>query len=159
MFTYDILGDKELVAKLEKMPFEVADTVVGEVQDYLLNVLRSDQPPPKYVTRKAAYGVSFFTPKQRRWFFASLADGSINVPYQRTQGLSKGWQIVDRGIAGYIVNPTPGAKFVVGDGTQSRHEKMVGWKTVGQQIKDRAGKIAKIVDAAAKKALRKLKLV
>lgn len=162
MLKYDIIGEEELAAKLERLPIEVADLAVGDAQDYLLNVLRSDQPSPNYVTRKAAYGVTFFDKhgddRQRRWFFAALADGRINVPYRRTQGLSKGWKIIDRGVSGYIVNDSPGAKYVVGDGTQSRHEKMVGWKTISQQVKDRLDKINKIVDAAAKKAIKKLGL-
>jgi hypothetical protein len=65
---------------------------------------------------------------------------------------------VDRGLTGYVVNDMPGAWFVVGDNTQSRHEKLVGWKTVGKQITDRAAKINQLIDVAAKKALRKLGL-
>jgi hypothetical protein len=154
----DLLGVKELNAKLSKLPEEVADTALTDVQDYMLNVLKSDQPTPNYVTRKAAYGQTFQSDKQRRWFFAALGDGRISVPYHRTQALSRGWHKVRSGLFGYIVNNMPGISFVMGERNQSRHEEMVGWKKVSQQIEDRKDKINKIIDAAAKKALRKLGL-
>jgi len=154
----ELLGVKEIVAKLERLPEEVADYALGDVQDYMLNVLKSDQPPKNYISRKQAYGQSFQSDKQRRWFFANLKEGNINVPYRRTQALSKGWHKVRSGLFGYIVNNTPGAVFVLGERKQSRHEALVGWKKVSQQVSDRAEKIGQIIDAAARKAIRKLHL-
>lgn len=154
----EILNYKEIESKLNKLPIEAADVCAGEVQDYMLNVMRSDQPSPNYVTRKAAYGQPFQSDKQRRWFFWALNSGAINVPYHRTQELSKGWHIVNRGLLGYLVNYTKGASYVVGERNQSRHEAMVGWKKASQQISERLDKINKIIDAAAKKAIRKLGL-
>jgi hypothetical protein len=154
----DLLGNKEIEEKLEKLPTEVADLAIGDVQDYMLNVLKSDQPPPKLVTRKAAYGVSAFSEKQRRYLGYLYSTGQ--VPYHRTQAMSRGWHLVkgQRGLFGYIVNYTPGISYVIGERNQSRHEALVGWKKVSQQLKDRAEKISRIIDEAAKKALKKLKL-
>jgi hypothetical protein len=155
----EILGAKEIEAKLNKLPIEVADTAIGDVQDYMVNVLRSDQPSPTYVSRTEAYGQPFSSDRQRRWFFASLNDGSIQVPYHRTQEMSRGWHIVEpKGLAGYIVNYTPGITFVMGERNQARQPMLVGWKKVSQQISDRMEKINKIIDAAAKKAISKLGL-
>lgn len=151
-----LLNFKEIEAKLNALPIEAAHAAMGDIEDYLLNVMRSDQPPPNYVTRKAAYGQTFQSDKQRRWFFATH-----EMPYQkyrRTQALSKGWHIVDRGLTGYLVNYTKGASYVVGERNQSRHEALVGWKKASQQIADRIDKINKIMKSAADKTIRKLGL-
>ena len=153
----DILGVKELQAQLDKLPVEAADEAITEVQDYMLNVLRM-YPPKNYVSRASAYGKSFQSDKQRRWFFWALNSGLINVPYRRTQTLSSGWHKVRSGIMGYIVNYTPYAVFVMGERKQSRHEQMVGWKKPSELIDERIEKIKKIIDEAAKKAIRKLRL-
>lgn len=154
----DVLGIKEITSKLDKLPEEVADIAIADVQDYFLNVMRSDQPTPNFISRKAAYGETFSSDRQRKWFFANLNDGSISVPYRRTQKLSQGWHIVKRGLFGYVVNNVPGAVYVIGSRKQSRHEAMVGWKTVQQQIRDRTQKIKDIIDGSAKRAIKKLGL-
>ena len=153
----ELLGVKELEAKLNKMPIEVADETLTDVQDFMLNVLKL-YPPKNYVTRKAAYGQTFQSDKQRRWFFWALNSGAISVPYSRTQGLAQGWHKVRTGLSGYIVNNTPGAVYVMGERKQSRHEAMVGWKKPSEIIKEHMARINKIVDAAAKKAIKKLGL-
>ena len=154
----EILNYKEIEAKLNKLPIEVADTCMGEVQDYMLNVMQSDQPPPNYVSRTQAYGQPFSSDKQRRWFFWALNSGQISVPYHRTQELSKGWHIVNRGLLGYLVNRTPGASYVLGERNQANQPRLVGWKKASQQIQERISKINKVLEGAAKKAIKKLGL-
>lgn len=154
----EVQGLAELKTKLDALPAVVQDYVVDEVTKYYLNVFRDSQPPPNYVTRKAAYGVTFFTPRQRRWFFAALRDGTIDVPYRRTGGLRKSWRQVGSGARSFIVNDSPGAPFVVGDDTQSRHEKLVGWFRTNELMEQRIERAMKIADAATKKAIKKLGL-
>jgi hypothetical protein len=156
----DITGEKKIAEALEKLPDAVADAGVEAADDYLLKVLR-EYPPQKYVTRAKAYpetGDGFFTTKQRRWFFWALHSGKINVPYRRTQGLRKGWKTYGTGRKQIIANETPGAQFVQGAGTQSRHEKLVGWQTTADIIEERMDKIIKAFNGAVKKAARKLGL-
>jgi len=121
----EIQGVEELRASLLKLPPAIQDAVVDDVTKYYINVFKSEQPAPRRVSRRAAYGVTFFSARQRKWFFANLKDGSINVPYHRTQALRNAWRQVGDGRTSFIVNDAPGAPFVVGDDTQSRHEKMV----------------------------------
>ncbi len=154
----EVQGLAELKTKLDALPAVVQDYVVDEVTKYYLNVFRDSQPPPNYVTRKAAYGVTFFTPRQRRWFFAALRDGTIDVPYRRTGGLRKSWRQVGSGARSFIVNDSPGAPFVVGDDTQSRHEKLVGWFRTNELMEQRIERAMKIADGATKKAIKKLGL-
>lgn len=154
----EVQGLDEFEAKLKKLPVEVQDFVVDDVSKYYINVFKAEQPPQNYVTRKAAYGVTFFTARQRRWFFAALREGLIDVPYKRTQALRNAWRQVGEGARSFIANDRPGAPFVVGDETQSRHEKLVGWFRAGELMEKRLPRALKIADAAVKKAIRKLGL-
>lgn len=155
----DITGIDEIKTKLAKMPAAVADAGVEEANDYLRGVLQK-YPPSKYVTRKAAYGFSFFTARQRRWFFWALKNGVIEVPYRRTNRLSNAWELLGRGRNQIIVNEAPGAQFVQGHwrGQQSRHENKVGWKGINVVIEERMKQILNAFTLGAGKALKKLRL-
>jgi hypothetical protein len=152
----EVQGLKELIAALEKLPPEAQDAAIDEASKYMLNVLRA-YPPQKYVSRQSAYGKTFFSDKQRRFFFAALKDGRIGVPYSRTQSLSKGWKILDKGKDAMLVNESPHADLVMGD-NQSRHAAKIGWKKHTQQLQERKARIIEVANAAVKKVLRRLKL-
>lgn len=155
----EVTGDIPKIQNfLQRYPKEAQDMITDDVNAYLVKVMQQ-YPSQSYVTRSSAYGAPFFTEKQRRWFFAALRRGEISVPYHRTQGLRESWNIVGKGRGSIIVNETQAAVFTMGDGTQSRHEKMVGWKTVGALIKERMSRIVQVANGAAKKALKKLKVV
>ena len=136
-------------------PQEAKDAASRAAAEYLVERFKA-QPSQKYVTRRRAYGVTFFSEKQRKWFFAALRSGEISVPYNRTQGMRNSWQIIGRGEDIIIANETQAAVYTMGDDTQSRHEKLVGWKTVGQHLKEGSGKLQKRMQAAGEKALKKL---
>ena len=85
------------------------------------------------MSRKAAYGQSFFSDKQRRWFFWALGSGLIKPGQNnRTGTLGDGWRIVQSGPKQIdLVNEVPYAKFVQGTITeQARQPRMAGWKSV-----------------------------
>ena len=149
----DIQGLPELQAYLKRLPPEVADAVVDAVSKLLIDVFKSSQPSKKYVTRKAAYGASFKSDKQRRWFFAALNKGAINVPYSRTQAMRNAWKQIGAGAQSIIANEAAGVEYVMGDGTQSRHEAMVGWKTTSVIIREHMPRVEKVAQAAAQKAI------
>jgi hypothetical protein len=149
-------GLKELEAKLKRLPDAVADDGVTAANAYLLNVVKT-YPPQNYVTRKAAYGVTFFTARQRRWFFAALRNGEISVPYKRTQGIRNNWRVEGTGRLSFLANDAPGVGWVMGE-NQSRHEAKVGWKKVTDIIKERTAAIVKAFDGAVKRAIRRVGL-
>ena len=149
-------GLKELHAKLAKLPDAVADDGVQAGNEYIVTAMQQ-QPPPNYVTRKAAYGVTFFTERQRRWFFAALRNGEINVPYKRTQGIRNAWRIEGRGRLGFVANDAPGVGWGMGE-NQARQPAMVGWKKANAIIKERTAEIVRRFDAGVKKALRRIGL-
>ena len=152
--TIDIVGEEVVFDLLAKLPTEVQDAAIEEAYKYLLDVLRA-YPPRRYITRVSAYGTPFFTDRQRKWFFAALNSGEIDVPYRRTQGLGRAWKKHGFGQNAMLVNPTPGAEYVMGE-KQSRHEAMVGWKTTDQIVEEREARIMEKLEVGAEKALKKL---
>ena len=153
----DVGGLDELQAKLRNLPPEAQDAVTNDVSNYLISVLKL-YPSYKYVSRRSAYGTPFFTAKQRRWFFAALADGSLTIGNNRTQTLAKGWRKIGSGANVIVANEVPYAAYVMGEGEQSRHEAKVGWKTLDAVMRERSARIVEIADGAIKKALKKLGL-
>ena len=157
----EMRGLEQVASRIKSLPPELSKDVIQEVGDYSLEVLK-EEPPNKYVTRKAAYGQTFFTERQRRWFFANLNSGGIQVPYHRTHNMANAWRFTASSDSGLFRNAAKGAPYVYGETTQSRHEKMVGWKTIKQfldgPLSFRSSKFRDAVQRAYQKAIRKLNL-
>jgi hypothetical protein len=115
----------------------VADWMIGDKSRGLRH-----NPAYKYVTRKSAYGVTFFTEKQRRWFWAN--GGPDMIGNNRTGQTAESWEAnigapYDRLT---IRNTAPGAVWTMGDKTQARQPAKVGWrKTMEVVQKNMAGAI------------------
>lgn len=153
----DIEGLDILQKQLKELPDAVKDAVGDDVAKYMLNVVQA-YPPQRRVTRKQAYGVTFFSDRQRKWFFAALNQGLITVPYRRTQGFRRAWRIMGEGIKSIIVNESKYGPFLMDDSRQSRMSAMIGWKKLNDLVKERAPKIQRIADAAIKNAFKKVGL-
>ena len=110
-------------------------------------------PPSKYVTRARAYGKTFFTDKQRRYFFSALKSGILKVPYLRTRKTANGWYTVGKGAKISIRNDSDGAKFTAGDKTQSRHEALVGWRTISKVAADNERGMIRAAEQAAQREI------
>jgi hypothetical protein len=102
--------------------FAISEYIVGDDSHGLRH-----ETPYKYVTRKSAYGFTFFTEKQRRWFWAN--GGPEMIGNNRTHAMSKAWDFTDQG--GWdrvsIFNQTPGVQYVMGN-NQARQPAKVGWR-------------------------------
>lgn len=95
--------------------------------------------PYKYVSRKSAYGVTFFTEKQRRWFFYALREGLINPGQNnRTGSSTEAWtytpQEKGKNYTFKLVNNTPGAYWTRDDKMQARQLGKVGWWKVSKVV-------------------------
>jgi hypothetical protein len=162
MFSIEQIGLEDVLWRIKSLPAEAQAEIVHDVGVYSLDVLEKKQPKQKYVTRKRAYGKSFFTRKQQRYFFWALKEGIIDVPYKRTGTLGRSWSVKYGGNSwATITNSAPYAPFVQGF-DQSRHEKLVGWKKlvdiINGELSFRSSKFRKVVMDAVQKAIRKLKL-
>ena len=95
--------------------------------------------PYKFVTRKSAYGFSFFTDKQRRWFFWALKTGKIDPGSgKRTGESTAAWKAVPRndGYRFTVQNNTAGGYWTRHDRKQARQLGKVGWRKIMTVLAD-----------------------
>ena len=151
----DVTGIEEVQKQLKRLGPDIQDAVVMGVSQYLIKQFQIYPPPNHRITRKKAYGKTFFTNRQRRWFFWALHNHLIRVPYRRTQGLRKAWQIIGKGKDAIVVNETQAAVFTMGDTTRARFSKLVGWRTMEEIIDLRMKQISKEALVSANQAIKK----
>lgn len=122
---------------LEEIPRGIKGECIQAFTDYLIgdesHGLRH-YPPYRKVTRKQAYGVTFFSAKQRRWFFWALRTGRLQLPYARTNKLRDAWKKTGDKWRPIIRNETPYAHHVMSDDRQSRMSKKIGWMVMKDNI-------------------------
>ncbi len=85
----------------------------------------------KYVTRKQAYGKTFQSDRQRRWFFAALDEGKILPGYPRRTGRTQRGYVQRPTNGGYgvmIENKEEGAYYTRDDKGQARLNALAGWR-------------------------------
>lgn len=153
----DVSGIEEIVDALKDLPEEAQDQAVDEVNTYLLNVLRA-YPPYRHVPFKRAYG-AWFSEKQRKYVMARIHEGSITPGRpKRTQQFSQGWHQIGEGRNSILANETPYGPYLVGDNEQARMPKQIGWKKLGDTIKERMDQIMRRAEAGVKNAIKKLGL-
>jgi hypothetical protein len=157
--------DPQSLPQLDKMlsslPDQLADPVVEAVGDYLISSFQI-YPPYKHVKRKAAFGKTFFSDKQRRWFFWRFRDEIANdtpPPWgKRTQTFRRGWKKIGKGRSLIIANEVPYGPFLKGPGEQSRLAILEGWQDMNTDTASRKQRINEVAQGALKKALKSLKL-
>lgn len=95
----------------------------------------------------------FVSDRQRRYFFAALRRGEIEVPYRRgmspkSEALGRKWTRTFRqaGLTGIVGNNTSYARYVQGTEKQTAYHTQTGWKTTGQVADEEAGAVMAIVN-------------
>lgn len=151
----EVRGIDALQRKLDHLPPVVQDEITDAVSIYLMDVLRT-YPPQKSIRRKTAYGVTFFTAKQRRWFFAALRSGELSIPYRRTGETRRGWKQIGKGASSILANETQGAYFSHDNDRQARLNKLVGWSTIAEVVDSRKDRILRVAYGALKRAMKKV---
>ena len=126
-----VRGVEKMVAMLGKIPHGAKGVVAEAVGRYWIGNERhglKHYATYNYISRKKAYGVSFFSDKQRRWFFANMPA----IPYRRTGAQGKAWHLEGSGTTVRMVNRDPSVKFTRG---QTQLHKKMGWQTAIATIK------------------------
>lgn len=113
-----------------KIVRERGEHAVRIASEIILEAMR-EYPEQKGVTRAQAYGQTFESLKQQRFFFGALASGQINVPYRRTMGLRNSWLLRNHGMSATISSPIAG--LIMGD-AQNPMSRLIGWKTVRERL-------------------------
>jgi hypothetical protein len=124
--------------------------IVDAINPVIVEVMQ-EYDPAHYITRKAAYGKTFFTARQRRYFFAVILPRGL--PYQRTGAMARAWHVEGKGVNSKVTNTTAAAFFTQDNSGQSRHETLVGWRTTEQRIRFAEQKYVDAAKEAARKAV------
>lgn len=140
--------------KLKRMLDLCPDEIVNAVNPFIVEIMQAYDPWQK-VTRARAYGRTFETRRQQRYFFWALAQGVIRVPYQRTGDMGRTWRIVGDGQSSFIANESQGAVFTMGNETQANLHTIMGWRTVSTRLQENRRRIIHRGNAGAREAIRK----
>ncbi len=128
------INTRGLGKKLRLLPRKLKREVPLAMATYLVgNSKRGLKHEPRYktVSRKRAYGKTFFTDKQRRYFFWAKKQGIIKPGRNnRTHEMSKGWRVVPVKSGARVVNSVPHAKWSHSNTEQARLNALVGWRRV-----------------------------
>jgi hypothetical protein len=120
-----VKGVEKVQGMLRKIPIGAKGVVAYAVALYLLGNEShglKHYAPYKHVSRKRAYGVTFFSDKQRRWWWANQP----SIPYRRTGAQGKAWGIEGRSTNVRLVNRDPSVQFTRG---QTNLHRLMGWQT------------------------------
>lgn len=153
-FNFQVRGIKEIKDEISGLGIAARRAAVVSSADYTLEMFkRESHPTYTYHSRSKAYGMSgsggdwtyvrdgkaftmqpvsgFFSAKQFHYVMACISDGSIEIPYTRTNRLSTGWKKVGDGLNVRIINDSGDyIQYVMGSKTQSRHEALIPWQTI-----------------------------
>ena len=151
---FNIRGIKEIQAFFRKLPRGSLRAGMRAFGEYILGNeqrgLRHSEPY-KYVSRKSAYGITFFTEKQRRWFWAN--GGPDMIGNNRTGESAKAWTLVEKN-NGYKIslqNQTRAAFYTRDDKGQARQPAKVGWRKTSAVVAANAAGAMRSANAAVKK--------
>ena len=147
----------EVVKKLDPAELEKAlEIALGEGAKHIRNEARR-YPPQSHKP------MQWKSAKQRRWFFANLREGNIEVPYRRGQSpgsekLGSSWNIrtENRGgnIKAIIGTPASYAPYVMDERRQAAYHKG-NWKTIQSIAKDQANTVKRFVEQSLERWARR----
>ena len=151
---FNIRGIEEIQAFFRKLPRGSLRAGMRAFGEYILGNERHGlrhSEPYKYVSRKSAYGITFFTEKQRRWFWAN--GGPDMIGNNRTGVSAQAWTLVEKN-NGYKIslqNQTRAAFYTRDDKGQARQPAKVGWRKTSAVVAANTAGAMRAANAAVKK--------
>ena len=160
---FKIRNLEKVKAYMETVPRGVVRVALQAISEWLVGDSQSGlrHPEPyKYVTRKSAYGFTFFTDRQRRWFFWALGAVKIDPGQNNRTGKStEAWtytpQEKGKNYSFRLVNNTEGGYWTRDDKRQARQLGKVGWWTVSKVVAKNLPAAIKAARVAVKNHLTK----
>jgi hypothetical protein len=154
---FKVRGVEAVQAFLKSVPYGATKVALQAFSEYIVgndaHGLKHNEPY-RYITRKSAYGFSFFTDKQKRWFFWALKEGIIDPGSGvRTGTTSAAWKAEPRndGFRYTITNNTAGGYYTRDDKGQARQLQRVGWRRVSDVLANNyLGAIRAAISAVSK---------
>lgn len=135
---FNVRGVEQVQTYLKSLPRGVMRTALKAIAEYIVgddsHGLKHNEVY-KYVSRISAYGVSFFSDAQRRWYWAN--GGPAMIGNNRTGASSEAWTYkeVNGGYGYKLQNPTEGAYWTRSD-AQAAQPAKVGWRKVMAVVED-----------------------
>lgn len=135
-----IRGVEEWQAYLKQLPRGTVKVALAAIAEWIIGTGQRGlalYPGYKYVKRAQAYGETFKSNKQRRWFFAALNEGKILPGYPRRTGKTqKGYvaRSTNNGYGVVIENKEAGAYYTRDDKGQARLNALAGWRKVSDVV-------------------------
>jgi hypothetical protein len=163
MIKVSVRGVEQLQAFFKKIPVYTRKAAVLASAEYLMgdtNHGLKHYVSYKYVSRKAAYGKTFKSDKQRAYVMAKIRSGEIAPGSSHRSGaLAAGWnyKLQGGGYGASVYNSVPYAGYVMGDGTQANQPRMVGWRMVADIVKTNIAGMMRAANQAVERALKGLR--
>jgi len=123
---------KDLLANIQNIYKELAEPVMVAVATETQNDLMNLKPP-----RPAKGSMKFVSDRQRKFVMASIANGSITVPYKRgidrnSQRMNRSFKLVRAPRSVQLTNSASYWKYVIGSEQAQIHKGR--WKTVDEVV-------------------------
>lgn len=134
---FEIRGVEELQRFLRDLPKGTVKVAIEALGEWFIGTDRRGlrHPPPyRYVSRKRAYGASFVSEKQRKWFWAN--GGPDMIGDNRTGETNNSWEshITKGGYSLSLQNRSKGAYYTMSDTGQARQPALAGWRKVSDIV-------------------------
>jgi hypothetical protein len=158
--TIRIEGIEPLLAKIKSLA--ELKPVAGAVTAAALHVKgqAAIYPEVKRLTRASVYGSTFKSDKQRRYFFAALRKGEIEVPYRRgespkSETFGRRWTIAtsNAGLTAEIGNNASYGPRLMDSGRQSLYAKAVCWRTVEDVLDAETETVTRLITYEIQRAI------
>jgi len=157
----DVMADVEIIG-LEGLQKRLgAANVLRAISDISLGVAEAVRERIAKYPGPVSYPIRWASEKQRRWFFAQMRAGAIEVPYRRQQSpsserLGPSWASERRGATDAVAGTRASyAPYVQAAEKQQPFHRATGWRTDERAVEEvmASGVIDKIKDRVLDKAL------
>lgn len=153
----EIRGIDELIAYIKTVPHGAVKVSLDALADWFIGSPKHGlrhAPSYRYISRKKAYGESFVSDKQRRWFWAN--GGPDMIGNNRSGATENGWykKPSNGGYGIDLGNKALGAYWTQDNEGQAAQPALVGWRKVMQNISDNMTGAMRHANAAVGKWLK-----
>lgn len=135
--SFDVRGLDKVQQFFKELPRGSMRTAIKAFGDYILgddsHGLRHIEPY-KFVSRKAAYGQTFFSDKQRRFFFANI--DNLKPGSGTRHDTTRGWRsVISAGGYKYVArSDSASTRWTMSDKYQARQPAKAGHRKVSQIV-------------------------
>lgn len=155
-------GDRALLQKLERLGRRDLLNAVLTAGGLYLRRRFATYPPKRRPTRASVYGRAFQSDRQRKYFFAALRDGRLEVPYRRgmspgSETLGKRWAVYSKSMEVVAVgNNASYARRVQSLQDQSLYMRAVGWVPVETTLVREQANVTRSMEIELKREIARL---